>query len=67
MTGRQPREHPVSCQRCLRRKTWNLDAICDACRLDHHVAGEGCPVCGHDHDPLLVEFVGRLAGVGGDD
>jgi len=26
--ARQPREHPVPCQRC-RRMTWNVNAICN--------------------------------------
>lgn len=28
----QPRERSVRCSRCLRRTTWNVDAICDGCR-----------------------------------
>ena len=31
MAEHQPREHDVPCQKC-RFPTWNIDAICDACR-----------------------------------
>jgi len=27
----QPREHAVTCVRCLKRQTWNVDSVCDAC------------------------------------
>jgi hypothetical protein len=31
---KQPREHAVRCRRCLKRETWNHDAICDPCKED---------------------------------
>lgn len=27
----QPRDHAVTCRKCLRRQTWNHDAICAMC------------------------------------
>ena len=29
----QPREHDVLCTVCLRRKTWNVSAVCNTCLL----------------------------------
>ena len=28
----QPRERPVPCRRCYRRRTWNVNAICNKCQ-----------------------------------
>jgi hypothetical protein len=39
-TEHRPREHDVLCQRCFNARTWNHDAICDACK-----AAE----CAHEH------------------
>jgi hypothetical protein len=27
----QPREHPVPCRRCYRRRTWNTNGVCNGC------------------------------------
>ena len=37
-TEHQPREHDVICQRCGQDRTWNWDAICDACRARAAIA-----------------------------
>ncbi len=33
---RQPRERPVTCQRCFSNKTMAFDAICNKCRPVHN-------------------------------
>lgn len=30
--GLQPRERDILCKRCFSARTWNNNAICDACR-----------------------------------
>ena len=34
----QTREHDVLCQRCFDARTWNIDAICDACQARAAIA-----------------------------
>ena len=31
-TQPQPRERPVPCRRCYRRRTWNVNGICSGCQ-----------------------------------
>lgn len=41
----QPREQSVICYRCLSRRTWNINALCDSC--SEAVQYRMCPVdCG---------------------
>lgn len=28
----QPREHPVPCRKCYRRRTWNTNGLCNGCQ-----------------------------------
>jgi hypothetical protein len=35
--ARQEREHPVKCRRCNWRLTWDIGAVCAACKTKRHV------------------------------
>lgn len=28
----QPRDHPVPCRKCYRRRTWNVSGVCNGCQ-----------------------------------
>lgn len=28
----QPREHPIPCRKCYRRRTWNVNGLCNGCQ-----------------------------------
>lgn len=46
MSERQPREHAVLCISCMRRMTWEIDALCESCKPEPE--SEPCPWCGED-------------------
>ena len=63
-TEHQPREHDVLCQRCFNARTWNHDAICDACKVaecaHEHIDYQGAePDVGIRYESLICEDCGE--------